>query len=105
MGRQLWATPDLTATERAAAQEHFFDEGSFPDVQASLDAAKQATKLDQERPAPFMGRTLPYAHMTMENYGKRINAWFNRVAQEEEPPTHEQLRVLWHVARRALQTF
>ena len=50
-----------------------------------------------------MGRTLPYAHMTTEDYGRRMSACFDNVAQEQDPPTHEQLRVLWHVSPRVLQ--
>ena len=98
MGRELWSTQELTPEQRAQTHEVFFADGSFPEAKEALEAASASTKLENQRPAPFAERTQPYAHLSVEGYGERINAWFETIAAEEEPPTHEQIRVLRRVA-------
>jgi len=105
MGRDLWETPELNDGERRRATERFFDDGTFPETDTALKAAQEAMKLDDERPQAFKERTQPYAHLTVREYGARINDWFDRVAAEAEPPTTEQTALLRRVAARILREF
>jgi hypothetical protein len=105
MGRELWSTQELTPEQRAQTHEVFFADGSFPEAKEALEAASASTKLENQRPAPFAERTQPYAGLSVEGYGERINTWFETIGAEEEPPTHEQMRALRRVAQRILQEF
>ena len=59
----------------------------------------------EERPAPFQGKALLSATLTVVAYGQRLAAWMERVQREEEAPTSEQLVVLNRVTQRVLQEF
>ena len=105
MGRDLWETAELTASERNVAKESFFDDGRFPDTTEALKAAADAIKLDAERPHPFSGKTIPWLHLSIRDYKARIESWLRNVMLEREPPTEEQMRILRKVADRVLQEF
>ena len=94
MGRDLWETPELKVHERGGVAERFFDDGTFPDTKQSLDAAKEAMKLGDQRAAAFQHRTPPYAHLTVHEYGDRITQWLDAVELEQEPPTKQQHTIL-----------
>ena len=105
MGRELWETPALRLEESRRIQERTFDDGTFPDTADSLKAARAVLKQDEERPQPFSGKTLPFAHLSTKDYGARIDEWLRKVKLEAEPPTQQQLAVLEAVAQRVLQEF
>ena len=105
MGRELWCSAELSAAERMRAKEPFFDDGTFPDTEEALSAAKNIVKLDDERPKPFAERTQPHAHLTVKNYGAKLNTWLEQAGAEKEPPTTEQMQVLVRVAARILKEF
>ena len=69
-------------------------------------------KESEERPAPFEGKTEPFAHLSVVDYERKLQEWFARVPAEKnektgvsEPPTHEQMRVLHRVRDRLLLEF
>ena len=37
---------------------------------------------EKKRPSPFEGRTLPYANLTLDRYGERIQKWFDELRVE-----------------------
>ena len=98
MGKELWESPQLTKREMQGVSETFFDEGSFPETAEALKAATAALKLDDKRPEPFSGKTLPFVHLSVQAYGERISKWLHTVKQQEEAPTREQMRILECVA-------
>ena len=69
------------------------------------EAVQAAGKAVEERPAPFEGKTMPLANLTVKDFGNRVHDWIRAVQQEEESPTAEQLDVLRAVAERILQEF
>ena len=73
MGRDLWATEELTATERWQAAEVSFVEGTSPAAREALQAAAAKIKLDNGRPVPFADRTRPYAHLSLHDYSPSFN--------------------------------
>ena len=105
LGRSLWESPPLGATEARLIQERFFDDGSFPPLKEVKAAEKSAKNPLEERSAPFQGKTLPSSTLTSIAYGRRLSAWLERVQMEAEAPTTEQLAVLDRVAERVLEEF
>ena len=103
MGRDIWQSAPLTAVEKAAVQEKFFDDGSFPPATEVLKAAREAVKNEEERPAPFDGRTAASARYMKVDYTKILNDWFAKLRTEQETPNTEQLAVLHAVRDRVLQ--
>ena len=64
IGRSLWETPSLSAAEAEEVHEPTF-ESTFPEeVQTYHKAAQAFIKQTEERPAPFEGKTEPYAHLS-----------------------------------------
>jgi predicted metalloprotease with PDZ domain len=39
-------------------------------------------KADEARPAPFDGRTQPYASLSVNHYGERIRTWFAQLREQ-----------------------
>ena len=74
----------------ARIEERFFDDGAFPAPETLKKSVIESRKADEVRPQPYTGKTLPLAHMTVQNYGKRIDEWFARVAAEPKPPNRKQ---------------
>ena len=112
IGIHFWETSPLSATEEQQAVEPLFDDGQFPPLREALDAAKDITRMSEERLEPFTGRTEPYAHLSMNDYGARMDTWFTEIQSEQnastqqpEPPTHEQMHVLHVVRDRVLCEF
>ena len=68
MGRELWATEELTEHERKQAMEVSFGDGTFPAAREALEAAAANIKLDNQRPVPFADRTQPYARLSLHDY-------------------------------------
>ena len=48
---------------------------------------------------------MPSAALTTIAYGQCLTAWLDRVKQEDEAPTAEQLAIFYWVAERVLQEF
>ena len=67
-----------------------------------LEAAKQAVKNEEERPAPFEERTQPFAEYNQIKYQELIDDWFAKLASEDEQPNCEQLEVLHAIRERVL---
>ena len=106
LGRSLWQSKPLPTEVTRSMEETFFDTGKFPPAEISKKLVAQLRKDDaEERPAPFGGRTLPFAHMSVVDYGKRLDTWMQQVQALEEPPTHEQLAVLRKVCERVRREF
>ena len=94
LGKSLWQSPSLTPEERNSIQERFFDDGSFPPLKVTKKALEEARKLDQQRPAPYEGRTTPSVSYSIKDYGKLLDNWLGNVQNEKEKPTAEQLDIL-----------
>jgi len=105
LGRSLWESPPLEAQVARRIDERFFDDGSFPPLKEVKKAVSMAKNPQEERPAPFQGKTLPSAALTTIAYGQCMGRWLDGVQQEDEAPTAEQLEVLQKVAARVLQEF
>ena len=86
-------------------QERFFDDGTFPPLKEMTTAVAQAKHPLEERPAPFARKPLPMTTLSTMAYGQRLASWMQRVQQEDEIPTAEQLTVLNRVADRVLEEF
>ena len=102
LGRSLWQSPPLHATVTAGMRERFFNDGSFPPRHELRVAVQQAKKADEPRPAPFEGKTRPFAHLSITNYEKRMHDWLEALHQEDETPTTEQFSMLRRVSQRVL---
>ena len=105
LGRNLWESPPLETNVARLIHERFFDDGSFPPIKEVKTAVAQAKNPLEERPAPFAGKTLPTTSLSTIAYGQRLSAWLDRVKQEDEAPTAEQLAVFHRVSERVLQEF
>ena len=72
LGRTLWQSPALEASVTARMNEVIFKSGHFPtqkDIRAALMKAKSPT---EDRPAPFAGKTQPFAKLSVTNYQKTV---------------------------------
>ena len=105
LGRTLWESAPLEPEITSLMQERCFDDGTFPPLKEVKAAVAQANNPLEERPAPFAGKTLPTSTLTTMAYGQRLASWLQRVQQEEEAPTGEQLSVLNRVADRLLEEY
>ena len=103
LGRNLWQSPPLSTGEASLVKEQFFDDGSFPPAEEALQAAREAIKNEEDRPAPFDGRTTASAQYSKFDYEKMLNEWFALLQDEREPPNTKQLAVLQAVRDRILQ--
>ena len=102
LGRTLWQSPPLDKEVSRNIAEHFCDDGRFPQVGEIKKAQKAALNPSEERPAPFAGKTKPYASLSTIAYGHRRTSWLGGVQRGLEPPTAEQLAILIRVAERVL---
>jgi hypothetical protein len=93
----------LSAAEEASVKEQFFDDGRFPPAEEVLKAAREAVRHEDERPAPFDGRTTASAQYSKIDYAKLLNDWFSQLQDETKPPNREQLAVLHAVRERILK--
>ena len=91
LGRSLWQSAPLTSKEAEGIRERNFDDGTFPPQQETKKALERARKLDEARPAPFQGRTEPFASYSVTDYGALLEEWFIKIQAEEEKPTSEQM--------------
>ena len=98
LGRNLWQSPPLADHEKVAVAERIFEEKAWPPAAEVAKAANEMIKAQEDRPAPFEGRTSPFARYTVLQYGKALHEWFAKLATEKERPNHEQLSVL-HAVR------
>ena len=105
LGNELWGSANLTEAERKRAREHVFKQGHFPNSRDALKAAEKLTVANDKRMAPFAEKTMPYAHLSLTEYGSRIDAFLRKLPMEDEPPTAEQQAILERVARRVLREF
>ena len=105
LGRTLWESAPLEPEITSLMQERFFDDGTFPPLKEVKTAAAQAQNPVEERPAPFAGKTMPTSSLSTTSYGHRLASWLQRVEEEEEPPTSEQMPILNRVSDRLLQEF
>ena len=55
LGRSMWESPPLEATEAALVEARFFDDGSSPPLKEVKAAEKLGKNPVEERPAPFEG--------------------------------------------------
>ena len=105
LGRSLWESAPLEPEITSLMQERFFDDGTFPPLKEVKTAAAQAQNPVEERPAPFAGKTMPTSSLSTTSYGHRLASWLQRVEEEQEPPTSEQMSILNRVSDRLLQEF
>ena len=102
LGKSLWQSPSLTPEEKNDIHERFFDDCSFPPLKESKKALEEVRKLDQQRPAPYEGRTTPSVTYSIKDYGGFLDNWLRNVQNEKEKPTTEQLDILKKVKERIL---
>ena len=101
LGTKLWQSGN--AAPPKPPEETFFDDGTFPEMKDVKEAVQAAKKAVEERPAPFEGKTMPLANLTVTDFGNKLHDWIRAVQQEKASPTAEQLDVLRAVAERILQ--
>ena len=91
MGRALWHTPPLTEARARNIKETFFDDGRFPPSEQSKAAfaAKRSTK--ENLTQPLEGKTLPYVHLAVQKYGKRVTTWMEQLVNENPCPADEDV--------------
>ena len=77
LGRSLWESPPLEANVARLIEERFFDDGTFPPLKDVKKAVTIAKNPQEERPAPFQGKTLPSAALTTIAYGQRMDRWLD----------------------------
>ena len=103
LGRSLWQTPALTAFEKAQVVTTNFTDNDFPSKEELTAAVTEAKrKNDDDVPQPFQGRTDPYSKYKLEEYSKRLDAYFAKLRALEKPPNAEQWDVLKNVHNRVL---
>ena len=79
--------------------------GRFPPIKVAVQAARKATRMNEERQSPFKTGTEPYAHLSVINYEARLQSWLDKVPREKEPPNSEQMIVLRKVRDRLVLEF
>ena len=87
LGRALWQSPPLDAKVASSVQERMLDDGTFLPLAEVRKTVAQAKKPDEQRPPPFAGKTQPFAHLSVVDYGNRLNDWLGALKREEEAPT------------------
>jgi hypothetical protein len=87
IGRDLWQSPPLSETTEDRIVEDEFS--SIPAAELLKKAVAKIKKADAARPQPFTGQTLPFSHLSVINYGKRIDEWFRHIAVMPKPPKCE----------------
>ena len=105
LGRALWQSPPLAEEHARNMRERFFDDGTFPPLGEVRKAVAKAKEPDEQRPAPFAGRTQPYADLSITRYGQRLYEWLDALQHEAEVPTTEQLELIIQVKDRLLLEF
>ena len=105
LGRALWESAPLDAKVATSVQERLFDDGTFPPLVEMRKAVAKAKQPDEQRPAPFAGKTQPFVHLSVTDYGQRLHDWMDVVKHETRPPTAEQLGLLSQVKERVLLEF
>ena len=83
-------------------RKFLFDDGSFPPSKEAKEAANAALKDEIERIEPFAEGTEPYSNITVINYGRLIDEWFDKLYAEKLQPNEEQMATLQAVQQRVL---
>ena len=103
IGRDLWQSAPLSeSTEDRIVEDEF---SAIPAPELLKKAVAKIKKADDVRPQPFTGQTLPFAHLAVIDYGKRIDDWFRRLAASPKPPNVKQWEILQTVKERVLVEF
>ena len=84
-------------------EERFFDDGTFPPWLEAKKARDAALNPNEERPAPFAGKTQPFARLSVIAYGLRLKNWLDAVQKQDDAPTTEQFAISTRVSDRVLQ--
>ena len=103
LGRAIWQSDPLTDSETAATKETFFDNDAFPPAAEVLNAAAEAIRNEEERPAPYNSQTESFTSYSKVDYAKLLRDWFAQLRTEKEQPNTEQLAVLHAVRDRILE--
>ena len=105
MGRALWQTPPLDSCQERGITERFFDDGSLPPCEESKKSFAAAKKVQEMRPAPFQGKTMPHCGLSVIDYGQRMEDWFAALQKESAKPAEEDAEIIRSVMRRVLDEF
>ena len=105
LGRAIWETAPVSDERRKDLDERCFEEGCFPPREALKKKISALARADEDRPAPYAARTVPFALLSVVNYELRIREWRAKIQTEEEAPTPEQNDVLDRVMHRVLTEF
>jgi len=105
MGRALWQTPPITGSRAEKITETFCDDGRFPPSQESKAAFAAKRSVKEHITNPFEGKTLPYSHLNVHNYGERMTSWIKQLMNTKPVPAGEDLHVLQAVSDRILVEF
>ena len=103
LGRALWQSPPLDASEKVRAKERCFQEGIFPPAAEAKKAAREAIKNQEDLPPAFADGSAPTAHYTQVHYQSLLDNWFDKLSKEKHKPNAEQMKVLRAVRSRLLQ--
>ena len=82
LGRNLWQSAALTDDVRNGIREDMLEATAFPSGKDIKREFARLQKADEVRPAPFDGRTQPYASLTVHQYGQRIDTWFVQLREQ-----------------------
>ena len=100
MGRALWQTPALTPEQAEHIAEVFCDDGRFPNQEQCKAAWKVVRSKDEQLASPFEGKTMPYCHLSVHDYGGRMEAWIQKLKTTSPGPELEDLNILQDVCER-----
>jgi len=81
LGRNLWQSPAIPEDAQAAIREDVMDPTAYPSGKDLKKDMLRLQKAEEGRPAPFQGRTEPYASLTVHAYGRRIANWFEEIRE------------------------
>ena len=102
LGRALWQSQPLDREAASSMQERLFDDGTFPPLVQVRKAVTTAKQPNEQRPAPFAGKTQAHAHLTVTDFGKRRQDWLDGVKSDAEPPIAEQMNLCIKFSQRVL---
>eukprot|EP00959_Pyramimonas_sp_CCMP1952_P064052 1338153-Pyramimonas_sp.AAC.1 len=52
------------------------------------------------RPAPYVGMTMPFASLSVVDYGRRMDEWLGNLKKEQMAPEQEDIDIIEQVMRR-----
>ncbi|CAK0869630.1 unnamed protein product [Prorocentrum cordatum] len=105
MGRALWQTPPLGERVAQRIVEVEFDSRGYPASEELRKAFAKKKSMVEDRPAPYRGVTMPFASLSVVDYGRRMDEWLAQLQREGMAPEPEDVAVIEEVMRRVRVEF